>query len=399
MNRIAEQISKLADFSFLPHEMAQDLEASLGHAVKEAVLEKARSPLALFRAILFSSLRDIENHPRGQLLQRFLTCGPYEGEGNIPAELASERLSDCETSLVIRFIWSYVINSFKGALAELLAVRPCLHILSHAKREGLVPQGARLYIGQTVTVPRARGTGTENGADMHILAFDRTKSGVSVAGIVEVKSYAATFRRIRPQLKKHILRCRRGLVVCGKRYRSEPVQGSLSAMAKVTVVPSRWKLPRTFRYEETPQGELLNIDTRSPSADEDSIERSGKYDWHVRLRWSEEALAEVAYGMTFWYMAKAGEVIYRDGVPNSWKEMTPSEAGKNAAKMMLYYASLRASSPRESQRAIAMYNVYGFGYALGANFRNKKGQREFLFPADLDEILADGITKYGCRIR
>jgi hypothetical protein len=62
--------------------------------------------------------------------------------------------------------------------------------------------------------------------------------------------------------------------------------------------------------------------------------------------------------MTFWYMEKIGEVIYSKFVPKGWEEMTPAEAGRNAAKMMLYYAILRCRTMREEQRAIALYNSY-----------------------------------------
>ena len=78
--------------------------------------------------------------------------------------------------------------------------------------------------------------------------------------------------------------------------------------------------------------------------------------------------------------------------------MTPAEASQNAAKMMLYYAILGCRTPRENQRAIALYNSYGFGYMLGMNFRNRDGKREMLWPQDLDEILQHGETKSGCRI-
>jgi len=67
--------------------------------------------------------------------------------------------------------------------------------------------------------------------------------------------------------------------------------------------------------------------------------------------------------------------------------------------MMLYYAILRCRTARESQRAIALYNTYGFGYALGMHFKNAKAGREMLWPEDLDEILASGKTKHGYRIR
>jgi hypothetical protein len=78
--------------------------------------------------------------------------------------------------------------------------------------------------------------------------------------------------------------------------------------------------------------------------------------------------------------------------------MTAVEAGINAAKMMLYYAIPRARTEQEYQRAVALYNMYGFGYALGMTFRNERGVREMLWPEDLDEIAATGQTKDKCRI-
>ncbi len=120
--------------------------------------------------------------------------------------------------------------------------------------------------------------------------------------------------------------------------------------------------------------------------------------WHVTLRWSKETLAATAYELTFWYMAKVGEVIYAGGVPDEWGPMTPAEAGRNAAKMMLYYAILRARTAYEEQRAIALYNAYGFGYALGTSFKNERGSREMLWAEDLREILAHGTTGRRARL-
>jgi hypothetical protein len=121
--------------------------------------------------------------------------------------------------------------------------------------------------------------------------------------------------------------------------------------------------------------------------------------WRVTLRWSTEALAASAYELTFWYMAQVGEVVYARGVPHEWGEMTSAEAGRNAAKMMLYYAILRARTREEEQRAVALYNAYGFGYALGTSFRNRGGTREMLWFEDLEEILERGESKHGCRLR
>lgn len=144
---------------------------------------------------------------------------------------------------------------------------------------------------------------------------------------------------------------------------------------------------------------MLHVDAGEPPRKDDEITQMGDNEWRVNLRWSKEALAEVAYGMTFWYMGKIGELVYSKTVPKGWEEMTAPEAGRNAAKMMLYYAILRCRNVREEQRAIALYNSYGYGYALGMNYKNVKGRREMLWPQDLDEILSAGKTKNGCTLR
>ena len=65
---------------------------------------------------------------------------------------------------------------------------------------------------------------------------------------------------------------------------------------------------------------------------------------------------------------------------------------------MLYYAIQRDLGIRSRQLAIALYNTYGFGYALGMKFRDANGRREMMWPEDLNEIAKTGSTKHGCRI-
>ena len=67
--------------------------------------------------------------------------------------------------------------------------------------------------------------------------------------------------------------------------------------------------------------------------------------------------------------------------------MSPAEAGRNAVKMMLYYSILRCKD-KHRQRAIALYNCYCFGYSSrDESFtKNGKGQREMLWPVDLDQF-------------
>jgi hypothetical protein len=222
-----------------------------------------------------------------------------------------------------------------------------------------------------------------------------------VAGVAEVKSYFQPPERLRRQLDQHVVRARRGLRVSDTEYSPEQItigNGDDAGTVKISVLPARWTLPRTFRFEAREGRKFLHVDPGVPPYVADVVERVEPLEWRVTLRWSKEALDAAAYDMTFWFMEKVGEALYSSGVPREWAEMTPAEAGQNAAKMMLYYAILRCRTPRENQRAIALYNSYSFGCALGLNFRRPDGKREMLWPEDLDEIVVNGRSKSGCRI-
>lgn len=401
LRRLVESV----DFSILGARLAEDVQASLALGLAEGVVFPADgSPLALFREELATAIRDIEAHPRGQLLQRFLTIGPYWDGGEIPADQRNACLTDAETAASTAFVYYSMVNAFQGRLAETLSLGPCLRILKDLQAQRALPPPARLYAGDTVMVGQPDRSGWVKGADHHLLVEARDPSdtpGVSVAGVVEVKSYPCQPAQLSTQLARHVTGARRGLRVRERTYRPESVSigaGPAPTMVKISIVPGRWRLPRTFSIVETEHGHAVRSDPPAPPEATDEIVRVGDAEWHVTLRWSKEALAAAAYEVTFWYMAKVGEVIHSAGVPKEWSEMTAPEAGRNAAKMMLYYAILRARTWYERQRAIALYNAYGFGYALGTSFKNPRGSREMLWFEDLEEILAHGKTKHDCRL-
>jgi hypothetical protein len=299
------------------------------------------------------------------------------------------------------FIYSFIVNTFQGCLAEILALPPCLKIVSDLADRGRMPRDAHIYAGESVRVQAVSGSGRAKGADLHILSEHRGEgpaSGVSVLGVVEVKSYPRPWKLLLAQLSSHLRAARRGLAVRGMNY--DPKRIEVAAVpVQIAVVPAGWHPPRTFRFVEQGGRSLLHVDPGLPPEETSVITRMSDGSWHVTLRWSKEALAAAAYELTFWYMAKIGQVVYATGVPKEWQPMTPAEAGQNAAKMMLYYAILRTGTALEEQRAIALYNAYGFGYALGTSFTNPKRRREMLWPEDLREILEHGRTKQGCRLR
>ncbi|MBI3825620.1 MAG: hypothetical protein HY294_06475 [Candidatus Rokubacteria bacterium] len=393
------------DFSLLDPGLAEDVLAALTHGLAEgAVFPVEGSPLVLFREGLAAAIRDIEGHPRGRLLQRFLTIGPYWAGGEIPADQRNSCLSDEETAAATAFVYHHMVNAFQGRLAEILALPPCFTILKDLQAQGILPSSARLYAGDAVMVSQPDRSGSVKGADHHLLieAPDSSNTtGVSVAGVVEVKSYRCPPVQLAAQLARHVAGAGYGLHIRERAYRPESVRigaGSARTVIRIGVVPGQWHLPRSFSIVETEHAHAVRPDPAVPATKTDDIVHVGDTEWRVRLRWSKEALAGAAYEVTFWYMAKVGEVVYGGGAPKHLARMTLGEAGRNAAKMMLYYAILRARSWHDEQRAIALYNAYGFGYALGTSFKNPRGSREMLWFEDLEEILAHGKTKHGCRL-
>jgi len=405
MTSDTESLANTVGFELISSEIGCDLNSALGAALGGgAVFPDGSDPLSIFRKTLSTSITDIETHPRGKLFQEFLRKGPYGDSGEIPAEMVDQYLSDAETISVITFIYSHMVNCFKGAVTELLASNACMRLMQYLQRNGDLPANARLYVGDSVGVHRPNGKGVLKGGDLHILVDEGEAggdAGITVAGVVEVKSYIPSQNRLREQLDRHVRRVASGLRVDGVDYSAKNVNvgyGPRRRVTHITVVPSDWKLPRSFRFEVLESGHMLRVEPGIPRKD-DEITQNRDDEWRITLKWSKESLAQAAFEMTFWYMEKVGEVIYSESVPSAWKNMTPAEAGRNAAKMMLYYALLRCSTGREQQRAIALYNSYCFGYALGMNFRNAKGRREMLWVEDLDEILTAGKTKHGCILR
>jgi len=395
-------LAETVDFDSVGSELGKDLKASLEFALaNNAVFPNAHDPLSIFREALSTSIRDIESHRRGKLFQEFLRKGPYEDSGRIPPAFRHKRLSDDQTASAITFIYSFVVNSFKGAVTELLALKPCLILMERLQRGGKLPPDAGLYVGDAVKVRRATGKGFLKGADQYILLKEHgAVPGIVIVGVTEVKSYRLSERRLRKQLDQHLNRSRNGLMVKGVGLPGNSVRIGYrnNQPIRIAIQPSSWRLPRSFRFEKSDHGRSLYVDPLVPPEGDDEVLQVGEAEWRIKLNWSVEAIAEAAYEMTFWYMEKVGEVIYSESMPKGWEEMTPAEAGRNAVKMMLYYAILRCRTSREDQRAIALYNSYGFGYALGMNFVNASGKREMLWTKDLDEILESGKTKEGGKV-
>ncbi|MFA6440493.1 MAG: hypothetical protein WCX28_14395 [Bacteriovoracaceae bacterium] len=404
-----EELSQSVDFSSIGDELGEDLEKSLACGLKhDAVFLEGKNPLAIFRTAIANAIGNIQNDGRANLFVRLLKLGPYEeGIAEIPPELVGTRLTIEETTSVVSYLSGHMIKSFQGAVMEMLAIEPCIDILNILRRDKKISSNAIPYIGDSVLAPKVTSSNFSKSADLHVLSFNKKK--VKVHALVEIKSYRVSAEKLRVQHTKHLKRVKKGLQINGIPYTREAIEKTAnSEMVFITVISDNWKLPRTFRFQEN---RSLIVDEGVPNKKLNTIEKISANEYRVTIRWSHEALASLAYGMTFWFMGKVGEVLFQNNLPKEWSDMTPEEAGRNAMKMMLYYA-LRPYEQKENdgeqltrkeklakQRAIALYNTFGFGYALGMNYRNKERTREMLWPKDLDEILNKGETENGCTIK
>jgi hypothetical protein len=344
----------------------------------------------IFKGSLDAAIRDIEEHPRGKLFRRLIEYGPHHPDD--PKSLKSDgetTLSDPECGLCVQFIFSHMINRFKGELAELLSLEPCLQLVDQLKNEGLLPKGINLYWGDMVQERRriniTRGNlntqwgSYTKGADGLIVeqlsSKIKSSSRLKIHGVIEVKSMALHKKKVLAQIERHILRLNGGVKLMGIIWPPDKI--GFSNIMRIMVVPSTWRLSREWHSVKTDRGRKIVFPEPAEPPIKTSIDKLQPNIWKIKLAWSQESLNQAAYEMTYWYMSQVGKKVYaKKNLPKGWEYMTSEEAGYNAIKMMLYYIPLRYITERKERLAIRLYNVYSFGYPLGVD------SKKMLWPED-----------------
>ena len=112
---------------------------------------EGKSVWGVFERSLDAAIRDIEGHPRGKLFRRLIEYGPHNPDETEALTSDGEGiLSDPECGKCVEFIFSHMVNRFKGELAELLAIEPCQKLVGQLENEGVLPEGVHIYFGDMV---------------------------------------------------------------------------------------------------------------------------------------------------------------------------------------------------------------------------------------------------------
>lgn len=389
--------------------LASDICRAIDLALKSGIVRLGgRSVNAVFDRSLKTAIRDIEEHPRGKLFRRLILYGTPDPDD--PQMLTSDGetiLSDPECGSCVDFIYWHMISRFKGELAELLALEPCVRLVSRLQSEGRLPFDAHLFWGPVIREHRySRGVygesgqtwgGYAKGADglvVHAPSGMSHGSQISIHGIVEVKSMPRSSNSVIDQIERHRARLSGGVRLGPKEWSSDrvriasqtisPVAGD--SLVRVIVLPSTWKSSRSWNSVriDTKTRALVLEEMPNPPI-ETRVEQLGQDDWKITLAWSQEALAEAALEMTVWYMAQVGARVFADRpVPRGLESMSPEEAGVNQIKYRLYVIGLRYVSRRQEKVALRLYNAYAFGARVAADHKE-----ELLWPDDFpaDKIL------------
>jgi hypothetical protein len=191
-------------------------------------------------------------------------------------------------------------------------------------------------------------------------------------------------KKILAQIDNHAARLGKDIRLAGRVWQIASIPLTGHEFVRVVVMPSTWKVSRKFHLKKTKDGRRMVFHEIRKPPNRTQVVELEKNLWKVTLDWSEEALYQAGFEMTFWYMSQVGEHVFTsESLPKDWKEMTPAAAGYNSIKEKLYYTLLRPITKRQARLATRLYNVYCFGYPLGAD------HTEMLWPQMIEQMQKD----------
>jgi hypothetical protein len=340
--------------------------------------------------------REIRQHPRRELLYLFLRD--------------HSRLSGSDVEGLFEFIYSYLVNAFKGELAEVMSRLVIRAFVAERVKAGDLPSAAVVIPGSEITSWRnAQGRVErtwQKSADALVAVRRPNEEGGGWAflGVVEIKSYRESLRRMFAQIEQHVDRIRLGVQIS-----SALVDPTTSGFVDRADRPTWLPLASPQRPGRVLQ---LAIRPRAPSRDAQALRPwSGQQEcWVDELPCTVGHLHEAAYLLTAWYIAQAGPDVFLPvgevagpGDPrivNPWPERSADSAAANMLKLAMYETSLRENivtgfESRKPERRSDMvfsrlYNSVCYGPAFARSDR-------LLTPEDYRREWAATADGSGCQ--
>lgn len=221
------------DICSLPLATAIHKSVSAALARRPQVNLSAKTVWDVFRRSRDLAIYHIKEHKRGPLFQRLIRYGPSNPDD--PEMLVSDNaktLSDPECGACVQFIYSHMVNRFKGELAELLALKPCIELVQSLQDVNRLPSDIHIHWGELVEERRRSRKGSDRpgpfakGADgllvQKVTRESDLKDSLIIHGVVEVKSYRAGKKAL-DQINKHCSRLERGVKLGSIEYPPEAI--------------------------------------------------------------------------------------------------------------------------------------------------------------------------------
>ena len=194
-----------------------------------------------------------------------------------------------------------MVNRFKGELAELLALKPCIELVQTLQDENRLPPDIQIHWGDMVQERRRSRKGSDRsgpftkGADgllmQKVTRESDLKDSLIIHGVVEVKSYRAGKKAL-DQINKHCSRLERGVKLGAIEYPPEAISSRESGPIRILIAPSSWKLDRELCQKDNV---IVYHDPFGKPVETQFTEAETGL-WKITLSWSKEALEQATTG-------------------------------------------------------------------------------------------------------
>lgn len=333
-----------------------------------SAVEQERSRQAQFQALVDRVVRKAHEHPRLHTLE---------------ALVQDVGVTDEDAVAALEFVYSCLVNHFKGELAEILA-RPLLRTwASFVASVGLIPSDVEIVPGHDLRAPQpGRGSGQHKCADGLLLVTGEhsvrlpqgrdlvvPSDGVVIGAVVEIKAQREPLAEVLKQLANHIQRFSLPWNLRGKDI--DPTRTYIAqcfAGGRTTWVPATKpivvdRVPRLFVRSCNRTGPVVTPESLAPMV------------WVAELSFTAKELLEAAFRFAMWLASQVGTGTFargRTGEASQTEDVSGALAiGPTAEDRLLqalyhlgregFVTQASTSARRGAKTFFWLYNVFSYG--------------------------------------